>query len=258
MPRSISELVADNFSKDPEYYDGSARAQMEVAERLAATIHSAGSPHRPKRVLEIGCGTGFLTKRLFGLFPSSEFVVTDISPAMLEFCRGATADIRLGKGIAAEFALDDIAETKLSGGFDLIASSFAFQWAGRLCELTPVLARLSRNGGIVCFSVLCENTFGGVQNYFSEHGVSFPVPHLASDVELDRALSVFSRAESLRFEIREDYPSLRAFLRHIQRVGAVNASGKRVETATLKRLLAEGNDFPLTVEYDVAIAICEV
>jgi len=260
MPRSISELVADNFSKDPEYYDRAADAQKKAAELLADAIRSAAESafqRSPKRVLEIGCGTGFLTGRLFELFPDAEFAATDISPAMLEFCRRATEQRRTEKGVSAEFALDDISATRLEGDFDLVASSFAFQWAGRMTELVPTLARLTRPGGLLCFSALREGTFAEVRSFFAGRGVPFPIPHLASDDELRGALSAFRNVEIRETVIEEKHASLREFLRHLQKVGAVNASGERVSTADLRRVLAEDAGEKLTVEYDVAIVTAE-
>jgi malonyl-CoA O-methyltransferase len=147
MPRSISDLVADNFSKDPEYYDRAAKAQREAAETLADAIRSATAAAPPARILEIGCGTGFLTGKLAEMFPDAEIAATDISPAMLAFCERAFGKRKDKNAARIDFVLDDISKTRLREPFDLVASSFAFQWAGRLTELAPTLSRLSRPGG---------------------------------------------------------------------------------------------------------------
>jgi len=259
MPRSISELVADNFSKDPEYYDRAAEAQKEVAETLAETIRSAASaaPAPPDKILEIGCGTGFLTKKLVETFPSAEIAATDISPAMLAFCERAVGKRKALKNARIDFILDDISKTRLRGTFDLVASSFAFQWAGRLAEIAPTLSRLSRPGGLLSFSILMEGTFSDVRALFEKNDVRFPIPHLASERELRDTLHLFENAKVERKILREKHPSLLEFLRHLKKVGAVNASGEMVPTAGLRRVLAKNDGQPVLAEYDVAIVNAE-
>ena len=261
MPRSISELVADNFSKDPGYYDRAAAAQDMAAACLADIVCGAyGDAPPPRRVVEVGCGTGFLTRRLLGLFPEAQFVVTDISPAMLEFCRHATEEFRRDARIQAEFVLDDISRTKLDGGFDLVVSSFVFQWAGILSKLLPTLRGLSRVGGILGFATLGEGTFESARGVFSGFGVPFPTPYIASETDLDMALAGTVEIERWRGEFREEYPSMLDFLRHIRRVGAVNASGERVDAKALRRvvLASERSGDVVVAEYDVIMIMCRV
>ena len=52
------KLVRDRFSKNLEKYNEHARIQKRMAERLFSFIPEK----KYKRILEIGCGTGFLTK----------------------------------------------------------------------------------------------------------------------------------------------------------------------------------------------------
>jgi len=127
------ERVSRAFAAAPDY-DGHARIQREVAQTLATRIAALDLPENP-RVLEIGCGTGFLTQALAGL--DGDWLVTDLAPEMLERCRN-----RLGESAQHRFAvLDGEYGTPESGPFDLICSSLAVQWF----DDTP--AALARMGG---------------------------------------------------------------------------------------------------------------
>ncbi len=66
-----SSIVEKNFSRDPDYYHLHAATQLYVADKLAEIIaeHAIGSINS---VLGIGCGTGFLTEKLFVQFPEAE------------------------------------------------------------------------------------------------------------------------------------------------------------------------------------------
>ncbi len=261
MPRSISELVAENFSRNPRYYDRAAKAQKLAASKFADVLAGVYEGiQRPERVLEVGCGTGFLTRRLFELFPEARFTVTDISPAMLEFCRLGTEGARNASGIDAEFALDDITRTELAGGFDLVVSSFVFQWAGEIGELLPTLRGLSLSGGVLGFATLGEGTFRSVRDFFTGLGVEFPMPHMLSEGELELALAGTVELARWRGEFVEEYSTMLDFLRHIKRVGAVNASGERVSVKGLRRVLSESERFGgvVVAEYDVKMVMCGV
>ncbi len=52
-------------------YDEHARVQRHIADRLALRIAALSMPRKP-RILEIGCGTGFLTDALSKLIPDGD------------------------------------------------------------------------------------------------------------------------------------------------------------------------------------------
>ena len=52
------ELIHNRFAKNLKSYDENAKIQKRMAERLMSFINNKS----PKNILEIGCGTGFLTK----------------------------------------------------------------------------------------------------------------------------------------------------------------------------------------------------
>ena len=74
--------INKNFSSGAAKYDNVAYIQPLVAARLAAKIDGG-----PRRILEIGCGTGALSLHLAKIFPDAELILTDISLPMLEICK---------------------------------------------------------------------------------------------------------------------------------------------------------------------------
>jgi malonyl-ACP O-methyltransferase BioC len=59
-------------------YDDNAYAQKKIAEKLAILI-SVLCPRTPKTILEIGCGTGLLTKNIIPLFAGAHYYLNDIN-----------------------------------------------------------------------------------------------------------------------------------------------------------------------------------
>lgn len=93
------------------------------------------------KVVDLGCGTGELTRRLADSLPDSNVLGIDASPQMLE---------RTGEYVRTglRFELGDLAE--LDGQWDLIFSNAALQWAEDHARLIPNLFNhLSPGGQIV-------------------------------------------------------------------------------------------------------------
>ena len=145
------ERIGRAFSAGAARYDAVAPVQRLVAAQLAARIVARGLG--AQRILEIGCGTGFLSAALAAAFPDAALVLTDISPAMLARCRA-----RLGEGPAYRL-LDGEDPRGLDGPFDLIVSSLAMQWFGDLRGGLARLGALLAPGGRMMFATLGAGTF---------------------------------------------------------------------------------------------------
>src|ERR1700722_15833260 len=140
------------FSLQAGAYDDVAPVQRLAAGRLAERIGQRASVP-PRRILEIGCGTGFLSAHLAGMFPESDLLLTDISPSMLKHCRA-----RLGERHRYQ-VLDGEQPEALTEKFDLIASSLAFQWFADLRGGVERLGHLLAPGGCMAFATLGCGSF---------------------------------------------------------------------------------------------------
>ena len=96
------------------------------------------------RVVDLGCGTGELTRHLADSLPDSHVTGLDSSPQMLERTREhARSGLR--------FELGNLAE--LSGEWDLIISNAALQWSENHQELIPKLFGHLKSGGQIAVQV---------------------------------------------------------------------------------------------------------
>lgn len=85
---------------------------------------------RPRRVVDLGCGTGALTASLAERWPDAEVVGLDSSPEMLDKASAHTAT-----HANLSFTRGDIAEWAPADGDDVIVSNAALQWVPRHDEL---------------------------------------------------------------------------------------------------------------------------
>jgi malonyl-CoA O-methyltransferase len=227
---AVKARIAASFSAGAAGYDHVAGVQRQVAHRLALRI-AAARPIPPKRILEIGCGTGLLSAHLAALYPQAELVLTDISPVMLERAR-----LRLGAR-AGYRRMDGESPDPTLGRFELIASSLALQWFTDLRGGIARLAGLLVPGGRFAFATLGAESFAewraahetlglrpGLHPYPPVDGFPWPA-HCAGTVEAET--------------IRDHHANGQAFVRSLKDLGAGQpAPGhKPLTPAQLRRVL---------------------
>ena len=242
-----SELVKKNFSRYPDYYHNFAVTQKNAAGELLKIIDASGNSDVYSDILEIGCGTGFLSSGLAELFPEASVTVMDISPAMLDFCRNVLpADVQSH----FRFVEHDINEGCPDGVYDLIVSSLVFQWIPDIPALMQDIRNHLKNSGRLIFATLTDDTFAGIKQVFNSMDIPFPMPPLVSSDVLLAALDGFTDVSSYELQYVEKYSSMKDFLAHIQGTGAGNATGSAVSVPDLRRLIKKYNN-GVTAEYNV-------
>jgi ubiquinone/menaquinone biosynthesis C-methylase UbiE len=146
------------FGERAQGYDEGWRGRMhhqiaDGAADLALTCVPA-----PRRILDVGCGTGYLLGRLAARVPRAGVLAgIDASPAMIEVASGAAADDRLRFVAGTAERLPWPAAT-----FDLVVSTTSFDhWADQRAGLAECARVLAPGGCLVLadlFSVLLAPT----------------------------------------------------------------------------------------------------
>lgn len=243
------QQIRDAFSSARDY-DRHARVQRLVARRLADRIASLELPGRP-RILEVGCGTGFLTQALLGQGVTGDWLVTDISPAMVERCRE-----RIGERSGIRFAVLDGEYGDPGAGerFDLVCSSMVMQWFD---DPTRALARMLgwlAPEGHCLFATLASGSFAEWRGAHDAEGLACGTPRFLSPDALD-AMCPQARAAVPgveRFTERQD--SAAAFLHSLKAIGAgTAAAGHRPLTpGELRRVMRRFEQQGACATYEVA------
>lgn len=110
----------ETFSAFAEKYEASRRLMIEPYDDFYDTVVAAlALASRPAaRVLELGAGTGALTRRVRAVLPGAELIVSDGSAAMLEKARGTIAE-------PVEFVVADLRAPLPAGRYDAVISAMA-------------------------------------------------------------------------------------------------------------------------------------
>ena len=232
------ERVSRAFAAAPDY-EGHARIQRDVARALAVRIAALDLPENP-RVLEIGCGTGFLTEALAEL--GGEWLVTDLSPEMLERCRSRLGD-RAGRRFAA---LDGEYGRPEDGPFDLICSSLAVQWFDDAPAALSRMADWLAPGGHLMVTTLGPGSFIEWRAAHEAEGLVPGTPRFAS-------VAAFGDRVHTVEHLAEHHADPLAFLRALKAIGAQTAeSGHRpLSPPQLRRVMARFARSGCNVTYEV-------
>ncbi|MGF7155960.1 methyltransferase domain-containing protein [Novosphingobium gossypii] len=238
--------IRSAFAAAPDYA-GNARIQREVAGNLAARIAALDLPPAP-RVLEIGCGTGFLTTALMAQGIGGDWLVTDIAPEMVDRCRAALPPADDSRSLRFT-TLDGEHGAPFGAPFDLICSSLAVQWFDDTPAALARLAQWLAPGGHLAVTTLGPRSFGQWRAAHEAEGVVPGTPHF-TPVEAFETLS----PETLIVEdMIERHADPRSFLRAVKAIGAGTSAPdhRPLSPARLRAVMARFAQSGCEVTYEV-------
>jgi len=227
------------FSRNAKTYDEYAIVQKEMSRKLLSKI----SVEAPKRILEIGCGTGFLTQLIAEKYKNAEILALDLAPGMIEVAKDRLSQINDPDRIIFECADAETAFPKQS--FDLIISNATFQWFNHPDQMAErILEHLIKNGQCL-FSTFGSQTFNELGQAFrmATAELELEEPIQASQnfltayewvMRLEKAKATTDiRAAVTSYEsmLPEYFPDCMAFFQSVKKIGANKASSSRSNTS---------------------------
>lgn len=102
------------------------------------------------RVLDLACGTGSITARLFARFPGATSTGVDLDPALLAIAEGTFADDDRVSFVTADLKDPDWPARLPYDSYDAVLTATALHWLHRepLAALYGQVAELVRDGGV--------------------------------------------------------------------------------------------------------------
>ena len=135
-------LVKKRFSRKLKTYKDNSVVQNKMADKLVEMIR-----FQPKKILELGCGSGLLTEKLIKKFNTTTYDAIDIVEDCEKYIKEISSNIN--------FYHSDIETFNFQNKYDLIISNAVFQWVEDLPLFIEGLKKCLNPNGILLFS-----TFG--------------------------------------------------------------------------------------------------
>lgn len=247
---SLKGTLASTFGAAADAYHSAADVQREVASRLARRISGLPLATHP-RVLEIGCGTGFLHHALASDLTGSQWLLTDLSEPMVRHARAGLANG------AARFAVMDGEHLAFPPcSFDLVCASLVFQWFDDLPQSLARLADLLAPGGVLAFTTLTAESFPEWRDAHLKIGTLSAMRNYPAAKEIAQMIPKNLRASFETESVPRSYRNANAFLTHWKEIGThmPDASRPPLTPGTMRKLLRQF-ERGITVTYDVAYVI---
>ena len=196
-----------------------ARVAAELLERLELLRFSPGA------VLDLGSGTGRITRELKRRYPRARVIALDIAPGMLREARRHQRPWRRFDRVCG----DALRLPLRDGSIDLIFSNLMLQWCEPLAAALSEARRVLAPGGFLSFSTFGPATLYELRTAWAEadgynHVNHFPDMHEVGD-GLVRAGLMEPVLDADRFEL--GYPDVLTLMRDLKAIGAHNVTAGR-------------------------------
>lgn len=221
--------VSSEFSKYATHYGSYNVIQQKVADKLLSFVTS-----EPKNILDLGCGSGTLAKKITWQY--DRLIAVDFAPRMLEL-HPKSKKIEC---IYGNFNDANLFKLLKEYSFDYILSASALQWAD---DIEKVFQQLQALEVPVALAVFTANTFKAL------HVTAGLEPLLIDTCKLSQLQEKYFNAHFEVVQYKLEFNNVREMFRYIKKSG-VSGSRNVLSYKEMKRVMRE---YPLDyLEFEVA------
>lgn len=210
MTAPNKELVKIRFNKNLKTYKCEATVQKHISKSLSQMLVELINSDF-NRILEIGCGTGFLTKEIYNQIKPEKFYINDlVSQAYketMEYTNGSSL-------VEGHFIEGDAEIIDFPGKLDGIFSTSCFQWFNDISSFLKKAANLLSEDGILAFSTFGEYHFNEIRQITGQ-GLDYKsLPELLELLEGD-----YEILHTHEWQHVEEFMNPQEVLRHMKYTG---------------------------------------
>jgi len=217
MPVEMNDKIKQGFSASAKKYDLFSGLHREIADKLLDKIKEGP---KPSALLDVGCGTGYLTIKAKEYFSGSKIIGVDFSQAMLN-----VANL---KHDSIAWVLTDAHRLPFSDGcFNIVVSNLAYQWANDLSQVFTEARRVMASNGILVCTLFgydtCQELF---QSLVEAKPGALRFVRLPDELQIRKAL-VASGFKSPRVDvecIKREFKDMHELMAWLKSIGANHLS----------------------------------
>ncbi len=247
--------ICNVFNAHAAEYEKVAIVQKEIGERLFERLSYLTI--QPQYVLDLGCGTGYFTKKLKQRYPQAQVVGLDVAWMMLKQSQKAHSLFKKWPLVQTDMTIMPFP----SGLFDLVFANQVIHWSNPIAEVMREINRVMNVNGCLMFSTLGPDTFYELRDAWSKvnhyaHTNTFVDMHdLGDTMVAEHFVDPVIDMEMLSVH----YATLSKLLNALKAQGVRNINPERNQgltgkqsfrafEAAMQQFMTENNQFPLTYE----------
>jgi malonyl-CoA O-methyltransferase len=224
--------VRRSFANAAATYDENAFLQREIADRLFERLDYIKLT--PRRILELGCGTGYATRKIAARYPDAQIIALDLAEDM---CAAALAQ-QPKKGLISRlmqkspktgFVCANAESLPVADeSVDLILSNLTLQWCDVEAVAREAMRVLSPNG-LLMFTTFGPDTLKELKAAFRQVDTA---PHVNTFIDMHDVGDILLHASFAdpvmdQETITITYSELKPLLRELKGIGAHNVLPNR-------------------------------
>lgn len=219
--------VKESFSKSADSYHCNSYVQKQICCKLMEML-LVNVDEELNRVLEIGCGSGNLTKLILQQYPNCGGVINDLCDRWKSRIEPLIVE--------RDFSMvwEDAESISFDGEYDLIASSSAIQWFNKPDLFLANCYDTLRSGGYMLISTFGSDNLKEIRELTGVGLEYYSLDKLCSSIPKDAILLEYNQ-----IEIVLEFDSPLDVLKHLKQTG-VNCVSSEIWTKQRLQKFVEG------------------
>jgi malonyl-CoA O-methyltransferase len=219
--------VRASFDRASATYEAAAVLQARVADELVTRLEPFN--FKPEVVVDLGAGTGRMTRVLKKRYRQAMVIAVDIAPGMLQEARRHQQLFRRFERVCADAVRLPLADASV----DLLVSSLMLQWCDPPDEAFAEIRRVLKPEGFVAFSTFGPDTLRELRSAWAEaDGADEALNHVNHFTDMHDVGDALVRAGLSEPVLDVDrmvvtYPDAIALMRELKAIGAHNVTAGR-------------------------------
>lgn len=232
--------IRASFDRASATYEAAAVLQAQVADELLSRLEPFN--FKPGVVLDLGAGTGRMTRALKKRYRRALVVALDLAPGMLREARRHQQLLRRFERVCGDAMRLPIADASV----DVVVSSLMLQWCHPPDAAFAEIRRVLKPGGLFAFSTLGPDTLKELRSAWAEaDGAEHAYNHVNHFTDMHDVGDAVVRAGLSEpvldvDRVRLTYEDALALMRDLKSIGAHNVTAGRprglVGRARLQRM----------------------
>ncbi len=239
---TMKDKIAAAFSKAADEYEQFALLQLCSIRSLQKKIAILKGRLPPGSVLEVGCGSGTLSRVLVAEMPERRFLFTDVSSAMLNQCRANFPDAN--KLQRLKWQLLDGENITVKEKFALVVSGLTLQWFDDPLQALKSAWLALLPGGSMLYSYLGAGSFPEWRAVCDKYQIQCTANHMPDTHKINHEISkYFSKVKTWEETCRIKYPGVEDFFYSLKKTGSgTSLNGQMLTVIQMKALLKKWKD----------------